>query len=315
MKLLTGLATIIAIQGFLFGGQFAQAQSVGSGSGFTLGNAANFGDIYTGAGENNLNMNNGTFNGNIGIGNPYNVTPQFAPSGPLTVNGDVDFAGAVNTNGNIGGNVVIHGTFNGNVAQVATDLNNLQALSTALGGEAGSNLVISIGNNVTQTVNAASGQLDAHGNRVFNVSGFAWSGNNNALVINGDGAGDPVVLNLSSSVNAQFKGGIVLTGGLTSDQVLFNIYGGTDSAWNGGPSLTINANNAILTGTFLDPNGSESMDSAILDGRIFGGDMHDQQIVSNFQLTEPVPEPSSYALVLSALGLLGVATRKRTRRS
>jgi len=302
--LTNGLAAGLAILGLLGGSQFAYA-------GYSLGSIDSYAILFTGDGNNAVQINNGTLNGNVGIADPNGSQPAANLSGPLTVNGNFVFAGTSNITG-IGGNVVVNGSISESNATVMTEFNTLQSLSTTLGGESGSNLAISVGNNATQTVNAASGELDGNGNRVFTVTSFSESGNNNALVINSDGAGDSVVLNLSSSVNANFTVGIVLNG-LTSDQVLFNIFGGSNASYTGGPTLSISANGATLAGDFLDPNGDISMNHATLDGRLIGGDMHNVEVVSGFQLN--VPEPSTYALVLSALGILGAIARKRTRRS
>jgi hypothetical protein len=67
-----------------------------------------------------------------------------------------------------------------------------------------------------------------------------------------------------------------------------------------GNSLTISTNGATETGTFLDPNGMISMNHSVLNGRLFGGDTHDDQIVSGANISAPVPEPST--LVLAGLG-------------
>lgn len=301
-RLTGGLVTAIAVLGLLGGSQMAYA-------GYSLGSIDSYGILFTGDGNNAVQINNGTLTGNVGIADPNGSQPAANLSGPLTVNGNFVFAGTSNITG-IGGNVVVNGSVSESNATVMTEFNTLQSLSTTLGAEAGSNLVISVGNNATQTVNAASGELDANGNRVFNVTSFNESGNNNALVVNGDGAGDSVVFNLSSSVNANFTVGILLNG-LTSDQVLFNIYGGSNASYTGGPTLQISANGATLAGDFLDPNGDISMNHAILDGRLIGGDMHNVEVVSGFQLVAPVPEPSTWAMVgLGLAGLLAIRRRK-----
>ena len=117
------------------------------------------------------------------------------------------------------------------------------------------------------------------------------------------------------SANTQFKGTILLTGGLTSDQVLFNIIGGANLT--GGHTLSINNNGDILTGTFLDPNGTISMDHSVLNGRLFGGDTHNEQIVSGSLINAPppaVPEPTTF--IAGALLLLpfGASTLRILRR-
>jgi hypothetical protein len=121
------------------------------------------------------------------------------------------------------------------------------------------------------------------------------------LTINGS-ASDYVVINVTDS-NPAFNGSIVLTGGITSDQVLFNMFGGNYGTHTGGPTLTISPNGQTTTGIFLDPNGSMQINHGILNGRFFGGDVANQQLVSGASIFAPVPEPNA-----AALGILGILT-------
>ena len=272
--------------------------------GFDLGDAANYAVIFQGGGGNQLNINNpsglfaNTDTGNIGIAG----TGQLAVSGPLVINGRVDFAGAVNEQGgyNNGGNVTINGPVTGGHANVQNDMNSLNALSTMLGGEAGMSVALSAG----ETINAASGTLDALGNKVFTVSSInAPNGN---LTINGDGS-HKVVFNISAGADSNIHfDNIILTGGLTPDDVLFNLFGGDNVGLTGGPTLDLNSNGGTLNGVFLDPNGQVSLVHTILDGRIFGGDTHNEQLVSGGTLVSP-PSPPSVPDNGSTLILLGVA--------
>src|SRR5260370_40689281 len=79
-----------AVLGLVLGGSTAHA------TGFTLGDAANYGVLFEGAGGNQLSINNpsglGANNGNIGI----DLTGVLGLNGPLVINGNVDFANAVN---------------------------------------------------------------------------------------------------------------------------------------------------------------------------------------------------------------------------
>lgn len=280
-------------------------------SGFALGDAANYGVLFEGNGGNKLNINNGpglnglAANGNIGI----DLTGFLQLSGPLVVNGNVDFANSVNDNGPYSGNVVVNGTISGGHANVHTDLVNMNGLSSTLGGEMGTSLAIDTSGG-SQIVDVSAGKLDGSGNKVFNVSSINF-GNSQTLTINGDGA-HKVVFNFASA--ASFGGKILLTGGLTFDDVLFNIFGGDNTTLSGGPTLQINNNGDILTGVFLDPNGMVSIVHSILNGRIFGGDSHDEQIVSGALINTPsvqVPDAGSSLLLLSmGMGFVAAAKKK-----
>jgi len=285
--------------------------------GFTLGDAANYAVIYQAGGSNQLGINNGpglnglAVNGNIGIDNTSPNNGKLQLSGPLVLNSNVDFAGTytqgTQDNGPYSGNIQVNGTISGGHANVHADMLYLNNLSTTLGGEAGTSVALNTG----ATISGASGTLDAFGDRVFTVSGI--SAPNGTLTINGDGI-SKVVFNISAAANGNFHfNSIVLGGGLTSDDVLFNFFGGTNATLTGGPTLDINSNGTTLFGTFLDPNGMISITHSILDGRIFGGDTHNMQIVSGALINAPpnVPDNGSTAMLLGlAVVGLGCVSRK-----
>jgi hypothetical protein len=276
---------------------------------FDIGSAANFAVLFEGAGNNHLSINNGTITGNIGIGDPSGVTTAQAQlNSPLTINGNILFGGAVNEM--VGSDVVVNGTTTGNNANVQSDLLLVNNLSSMLGAESGNSLTVNLNNNQSQTVNASAGKL-VNGDRVFTVSSFNF-GNGATLTIDGS-ASDHVVFNFAG--DASFGGKIVLTGGITSDQVIFNVTGG--SGMTGGHTLSINSNGAILTGTFLDPNGAIQINHSVLDGRLFGGDMHDEMIVSGDTLVglATAPEPGLTGLFSGlALAAFSLNATLRSRR-
>src|SRR3954464_11830741 len=82
-------------------------------AGFVLGDAANYAVLFEGAGANHLAINNGQIDGNIGIGAPSgSTTSQAQLNSPLTINGNINFAGAVNYQ--IGNGVVVNGSITPN---------------------------------------------------------------------------------------------------------------------------------------------------------------------------------------------------------
>ena len=290
------------------------------GQGITsVSDAFNYGVIYWGTTGNNLNINNGpgidhlAVNGNIGIGGTGNLQL----SGPLTIDGNVNYSGTVMNNQGftagpgpfVNGNVTINGSIAGSVTQVQNDIGTastgLTGLSAGLGGEAGMSLAINTGGG-NQTVNVSGGTLDGAGNRVFNVSAVSF-GNGQTLTINGT-ASQYVVFNIG--VNGGFNGGIVLTGGITSDHVIFNFIGGQGFQGSGNFSGT----GETLTGIFLDPLGTIQLANTVIDGRVFGGDSHDMAIVSGSQINQPTPTvPDAVStMLLLGLGLGGIfAARKK----
>ena len=269
--------------------------------------ASNYGVLYEGTGGHNLSISNVTINGNVGVGGTGAV--QF--SGPGTIAGRLDFS-AANTGqfSNSNGSNVGPTSVNYNVANVTTALNTVNSLSSSLAG-LGTSLVIS-GN---QTINASAGQLATVGGvtyRIFNVT--SYSENDGKLVtINSDGSGNPVVFNFGFNSNVNLGGDVALSG-LGDDQVLWNF---TSS----GKDISLNNNASsypllAFHGIILAPNDKISLVNANLNGRVFGGDSSDMQIVSGDTINTPpppstVPEASSIFLLSTVLFGVCVFARRR----
>src|SRR6476661_10843579 len=119
-------------------------------AGFTLSDAAQFAVLSQFA-NNQLNFNNGTITGDIGLGSPR----QFTISNG-SVNGNIRFSGAGNTSGltpnpdpgsnpgpfAVSGGGTVTGGVAVNDAFVSSALNTVNSLSQTLGGEAGSALTL-----------------------------------------------------------------------------------------------------------------------------------------------------------------------------
>ena len=280
------------------------------GDSIPLGAASKYAILFEGTGGHNLQITNVNINGNIGVGGTGVV--QF--NGPATINGQVDFSASAvgqfhNNNGANVGPTSVDYSFTNVLSALAT----VNSLSTTLGAEPGTSLAI----NGNQTINASSGALqvvNGHQYRVFNITAYSET-DGKVVTIVGDTAGDIVVLNFNSALgNVNLKGDVKLTG-LTDDQVLWNFSGS-------GKNINLNTNassfgSLAFQGDILGPDDILSMTNANLDGRFFGGDSADMQIVSGSSLNTPtvatVPETSSLLLLGTGLLAIGSVLRRRVR--
>lgn len=299
--------------------------AAGARAQFSLGDAADYAVLFEGDGNNSLQINStpvggSTISGNIGLGDENGGTPQLDLNNPAVINGNVNFAGTANVqnssatlNGLVGSDTA---GVSSSVSAVTTALTTVNNLSSQFAGDTGAQSVaIALaGTGGTQMITASGGTLIS-GTYVYNVSSMSFN-NGNTLIISGS-ANQYVVLNFNFSTH--FAGTIELTGGITSDQVLFNIIGGNNLT--GGNTLQFAANGATQEGTFLDPNGTITMNSVHLDGRVFGGDDSNMQIQSGGTVAAPpspapVPEAStiiSGALMLVPLGLGALRALRQNR--
>jgi uncharacterized repeat protein (TIGR01451 family) len=258
--------------------------SGGGGSALAaLGPAGAYTVLYEGTGGHNLQITNVKINGNVGVGGTGHA--QF--NGPGTIGGRIDFsAGNSGQFSNNNGSNVGPTSANFNVAAVTSALSTVNSLNTALGALPGTSIAL----NGTQTVNESAGTLgmvNGQAYRVFNVTSYN-EGNGNLVTINGDGSGDPVVFNFAFNSNVNLGGDVALAGtGLTSDDfVLWNF---TTSGKN--INLNNNASSFPLPlafrGILLAPNDGMSVVNSNLDGRVFGGNSSDMQIVSGDTINGP----------------------------
>jgi hypothetical protein len=273
------------------------------------------------------NYNNGNIVGDVGIGSPRQFTISNA-----NLTGNIRFSGATNTsglspdpdpNGGVGPFAVSGGgTFTGKVfandAVVTQAITYVNDLSQALGTNAGTNTTVTPGGSINVSAGTLGTTASVDGNplgayRVFTVTSANFP--NGTFTINGS-ATDQVVLNIG--FNANLHGQILLAGGITTDHVIINLFGGNPATFSGGPTLDVNTNGLSTFGTFLDPFGGMSAVHTDIQGRFFGGDSVNQQIVSGANITAPavtaVPLPSAAVLALSGLLTAGLLRLRRNRR-
>jgi hypothetical protein len=262
----------------------------GPSSATYLGAAGNYGVLYmVGSGTHNLSITNVTLGANVGVGSSVggNGIGDVTFSGPGIVTGRLDFApGQTNVFNNQNSSNYGPASVNTNVSAVASAISTVTSLNSSLGALSGTNLAI----NGTQTINESAGTFHTVNGvtySVFTVTSYS-SGDGKVFTINGDGSGDPVVLNFGPSTgNINLGGDVALTGnGLNDDKVIWNF---TSSNQN----LQLNNNASsfytmAFHGIILAPNDGIHLVNANLSGRIFGGDNQDMQLVSGLTLHAPI---------------------------
>jgi hypothetical protein len=262
-----------------------------------LGVAADFG-VIAGPNTTSMQFSNSTYNGNVATDKPNTTAGgNYVQFSSGTINGNFSFAGPAQTN-------LGSGTLNG--SKIASDPNvsaaytTISNLSTTFAGEAGTTFGAG-----AQTLSATSGKLDSSGNYVFTTTANNFL-SNGTLTISGT-ANQYVVINVTGNNNVQLKNLLSLTGGITDDHVFINILGSGDQV--GG-----NTNGGIVNGIFVALNDTINIDNTTIDGRIFGGSNQNFQLVSGFVLNapvSPVPEPSTWAMMLLGFAGLGFMAYRR----
>src|SRR5258706_14634456 len=123
------IAIALALSGFVGGSPLAHA-------GFSLDGGLNYAVLFEGAGNTHFIVNNSAnipneIVGNVGIGNLNSGTPQVQLNNQVTIQGNLDFAGPINTQNSGSGGVT--GSTSANVAAVNSTLTYLNTLSSTLG--------------------------------------------------------------------------------------------------------------------------------------------------------------------------------------
>lgn len=263
---------------------------------FDIGNAASYGFIVSPTAT-SVQISNSTFFGNAGVDDP-NPGSNYVQFSSGTINGNFDFVGADNQASL--GSGTLTGSIHTNVAAVGSAYTTITNLSNTFAGESGT----SFGG--SGTINASSGILDGTGNEVFTTtaSNFLQGG---ALTINGS-ASDYVVIDVTGNNNVQLKNLLSLSGGITDDHVFINITGS-------GQQLGGTTNGGAVNGIFVALNDKFNINNTTIDGRLFGGDTADFQLVSGLKLNAPIPEPAFVQMgSLLVLGGIGSAFRRLRKR-
>ncbi len=96
---------------------------------------------------------------------------------------------------------------------------------------------------------------------------------------------------------------IELSGGVTADHVLWNVTGTNDTKLSG---------DSLVYGTVLAPSSYVKLNGGEVFGSVIGDWIKvDSDGEVHYNEWEPIPEPGTWALMLSSLGLLGWLKRRR----
>lgn len=223
-----------------------------------------------------LNFQNGSVvNGNIDVAGTINTNPSFTFGGAYTHSQPINFA-----------NERIY------LQNVSTSLNALSNTGSASYHYSGLQLT-------------ASNSSDA---QIFDIDGSLFNTRNNTT-FTGFSAGQTIILNISGS-NLTFNGGTGTNFANGNFNVIYNFYEATAISTGSGATGTILAPLANITGGFTAINGNVIANSWNTNTQVNVRGMYRPTEISGLVVT-PVPEPASFALMLSGLGMLAISLRRR----
>ncbi len=200
----------------------------------------------------------------------------------------------------------------------ATVQANLASQFNVLGGVQTTSLAQAVSDVTAASQNAALlAPTQTYSGNLTNGQSFSSTGQFNVVGINGNvtvtnpsknitfsgGVNDYFIVNVSGSLSVS-NGSIGLAGGLTPDHVLFNVLGG---------DISLSNSTSSLYGTYLDVNHAINLTPGSVFGAVMGNQIHTSSGPNVYAdiYTAPVPEPETYAMILSGLGLMGFVARRR----
>jgi hypothetical protein len=277
-------------------------------AGINLASLGNYGIVELGSG-NNVNINSGPNTGNVLVGQGATATSAGGGNGSIL--------GTVYTDNKALVNFTALQTPYPDAAEVLVTsgvtlqaLNDAVALSNAAGALAPNQTLASITSATTFTCLTGSGCSQLVVDITGNIS-------NATITLVGD-ANSYFIFNVGGIYSTNKD--IVLNGAVDPNHILWNLLGTSGNilqtsggAGNCGQSAT------CLQGTFLATHGGDFQFSNLrLTGRLVNtaGDM---QIVSGSAFTAPptppVPEPTTWAMMLLGFGAIGLSMRHRRRKA
>lgn len=236
---------------------------------------ANLGDTYTLVVGGSLNASNGRLHQGTGLAGSSTLASNFTANivTASSANPMLDFAG---------------------------EGARLSALSTSLGGYAANGSAVAQWGGLYLTGTNS-------GLNVFNITTADLTGKNN-FVLNAP-AGSIALVNVTGSSASMMNQGFSLQG-IDRSRVLFNFVDGASLSLGGiginasilAPRSSVNFNNGQLNGTLIAANftGNGQINYAPYAGGL---------LTSN--ASAPVPEPSTWAMLIAGFGALGFALRRR----